>query len=302
MSNILSTKVKFYRNLKDFKFDTTLSSKEQQTMAEKVLNQLKEVDIKGGFLSELSESVIDSLILNGQLDANFANSQGNKAYACNDNVSVEIGGEEHICVNAKSADIFTAYKNAKELDKKLCNKLNFAYSDKFGFLTSNITRVGSGMDLEVKLILPALNKLNAIKSLPKSNEKLIFNIKCLDVASGVYLISTGANLGYTEKQICELTHAYIDKICKLEIEACKQLNDLDTDEVLDSSKRAIAILNNCIKISQDEVYKFVSDILIAVNAKVENDIDSKKLEKILNLNNKNKKEFAKNIQNILNKK
>ena len=301
MSNIVNTKVKFVRNLKDVNFETNIDKLGKTEVLNLCIDATNACNLKGVPLSDMSESVINNLLAREMLEHEFVYNCDTQGCANEDNITVQINSKNHIEIFAKDISIYDAYAKAKEVDKKLCNKLHFAYSDKYGFLAPDIKNIGSGMSIEVKLMLPALNQLNGIKTLPKSNEKLMFNIKCLDFESGLCLISTGANLGYSEKQVCELTQSYIDKVIKLEEAMSKNIAKDNTDEVLDCCARAKAILNYCIKIEPSEVYALIANILIAINAGLEKDIEFDKINKILDSVKyfNNPKELAINIQKIL---
>lgn len=301
MNNLISAKVKFNRNLKDFKFITNSTKSENTKVLNLCLKAMGECDLKAEKLDNINTQIIDSLIQSEKIENDFAINLSSKGYASNDNAFVQINNKNHIEIFSSDTDIFSAYSNAKKVDKMLCNKLHFAYSDKFGFLSPSIKNIGSGMSVECKVMLPALNKINTVKNLPRVNEKLRFEIECLDAKSGLYLISNNENLGYTEKQICELTYSYLDKIIKLEIQTSKALASDDIDEILDSSLRAKAILKNCLKISPNEVNLLISNILIAINAEVENELGYEKVNKLLNELKlfKNQKELAENIQKII---
>jgi len=295
------SRVKFVRNLKGVKFEPNITDLEQKEILKLCLDATTACGLKGSAIGEMSESVVNNLLASDFVENDFVYNHSNHACAQNKNVTVQINGKNHIEILAKDGDIFSAYKNAKQIDKKLCNKLNFAYTDKYGFLTPDIKNIGSGMSVEVKMLLPALSKVDALRKLPNANEKLVFDITCLDRTSGLCVISTRASLGYTEKQICELTNAYIEKIVKLEIETSKNLAK-DIDEILDKSSRAKAILKNCVKLSGAESYILLGDILIAINAGVEREILPEQINKCLNIikiHENNFKTLAKEIQKII---
>lgn len=301
MSNIISTKVKFVRNLQDVKFETNIDNSNKSQVLKLCLEATNACDLKGMPLNDMSESVINNLLTREMIEPEFVYNCNSQGFANLDNVAIQINGKNHIEIFAKNTDIFTSYEKAKEIDKKLCNKLHFAYSDKYGFLTPDIKNLGSGMSVEIKLILPALAQIGALNKLPTINEKLNFDLTCLDRQSGLCVISTIATLGYTERQICELTKDYIDKIEKLEIETSKKLTK-DIDEVTDKLQRAKAILTSCIKIGSAEAYVLLGNILIAINAGVEKEINYNKINEALNcikLYENDFKNLAVNLQKIL---
>ncbi|MBQ7798011.1 MAG: hypothetical protein IJ371_02705 [Clostridia bacterium] len=301
MSNIISTKVKFVRNLKGIKFETHINSIEQKQVLDLCLNAINDCGMKCVSLTDMSEKVIDNLLARDLLEYEFVSSSDNKACANDGDVTIQVNNKNHIEVLAKAHNIYDAYSKAKNMDKKLCNKLHFAYSDKYGFLAPDIKNIGSGMSVEVKLILPAIAHIGALNKLPTVSDKLIFGINCLDTQSGLCVISTKATLGYTEKQICEITQNYIDKIVKLEIETCKNLSN-ESDDMEDKVCRAKAILNYCIKLNEIEAYGLLGNILIGINSGIEKDITSDKINKSLNcikLYKNNFNQLAKEIQKIL---
>lgn len=301
MSNIIWTKVKFSRNLKDSLFTHKMSELEQGNALKLCLETIEACGLKGETINNMSEQTVNNLAGSGMIEKSFLSNSNIKGYASNKKVAVQINGKSHIEIFSKADDIYSAYNEAKKIDKKLCNKLSFSYNDKYGFLNPSIDKVGCGMEISSLILLPALTQIGAIKSLPKSIEKLMFKIETIDETCNLYLIKSGANLGYTEKQICELTKSYIDNIIRCEIEASKTLSK-DADEVLDKCERAIAIINHCIKIDTTELLDLISKILIAVNGGVKQLEDADGVKKIINSinNNLDEKTLAKIIKNNLN--
>ncbi|MBQ8522920.1 MAG: hypothetical protein IJ458_04625 [Clostridia bacterium] len=281
MSNIIYSKVKFVRNLKDCKFETNIYDEQQKEILKLCLNATNACGLKCVPLSEMSKKVVGNLIASDMLEHDFVYASSNQGCAHDNDVTVQINNKNHIEIFSKHHNIYEAYSKAKEVDKKLCNKLHFAYNDKYGFLTPDIKSIGSGMSIETKVILPSLAQIYALDKLPNANEKLVFDLTYLDRQSGLCVIRTRATLGYTEKQICELTKTYIDKLIKLEIETAKKLSN-DSDDVEDKFRRAKAILNNCLKISVSEAYVLLGDILVGFNAGIETQLTSNQINQALN--------------------
>lgn len=304
MSNIVTTKVEFCRNVKGFPFCSKLGDN-QSALLELIFNTCKDVKLATTNLSDVNDEVVDNLKAKFLLDKNFTMNTFS-AFASNltNDAFVEIGNIDHIRIGGLGENIYTAYDKAKKLDKQFCNKLNFMYNDKYGFLTPNLQNIGSGIIVKVYVMLPAITKLNIQSMLKKACEKMMFSV--VNLSNGLYEVCSGANLGLTEKQVLEHTDNYIKKILKLEQEACKQLAQ-NQDEILDKTLRAKAILRSCFLIDTNELCELVGDILIAINSGLENEFSNEKICNLLlnissiNNSNKNNKELAKNIKNILNK-
>lgn len=302
MNNIINTKVKFVRNLHGVGFNTNTTPQTQSQNLKLAIDACSDCGLKAEKLDNLNDNVIENLLASGKLEKKFVKNISHKGYASNEDASVQINGINHIEIFATDLEILDAYSKAKQVDKMLCNKLHFSYSDKYGFLTPEVNNIGSGMTISTLVMLPALNKVNAIKDLPKFSEKLKFTLQPIDTNSGIYLITSGASLGYSEKQICTLTKNYIDNVLKCENEMCKTLC-CDKVEIEDKFLRAKAIINSCIKISLEELYVLIGDILIAINAGLVKDVPDTNLQKLFKATQdekaNNTQHLAKIIKNIL---
>jgi len=289
VSNVLWSKVKFVRNLHGIAFSSKITNKSKADVLKLSIDACSDCGLKSERLDAMSDKVIESLIVNGKLEKDFSANTNNKGYATDGESSVQINGKNHIEIISKDINLYNAYSKSKQIDKQLCNKLHFAYSDKYGFLNPDIKNIGSGMNISILIMLPALSQVNAISRLPKSSERLAFNIEPINIESGMYLITTGASLGYSEKQICQLTENYINNVLKCEVDMCKNIAT-DEAEVLDKSSRAKAIINSCMKITTQELYCLISDILIAINSGLEKDVDAKYIIKLMDCANDVKSE------------
>ena len=300
MSNLIYCKVKFVRNLKDAAFETNITNKQQKDILKLCLTTINDCGFKCVELKDVDNKVIDNLLAHDLIENDFVYTKTNQGYANQDNVTIQINNENHVEIIAKDCDVYNAYKNAKSIDKILCNKIHFAYNDKYGFLTPNVKNIGSGMSVEFKIILPALSQIGVLSKIPRAHEKLRFDIRCIDRQSGLCEITTQATLGYTENQICELTKSYINKIIQLEVETSKKLAE-GNDDVEDKSCRAKAILKYCKKITGSEAYVLLGNILISINSGIEKEITAEQVVKTLScikLYENNFQELAKQIQKI----
>lgn len=302
MNNLISTKIKFIRNLKGYNFQSNISSDAQNQITNICFKALESCNLKPVGLIEMNKKVIDTLLSQDLIEYEFVNNYSNQGVANIDNITIQINGKNHVEILSKNGDILDAYSNAKNIDKKLCTKLNFAYSDKYGFLSPDIKNIGSGISIESKVILPALAHEGVIDKLPNVNDKLAFNIQCIDYKSGLCIITTGATLGYTEKQVCERVQDYINKLVQLEIKTCNDMLSRDKDDMLDKLYRAKAILSSCVKLDCQEAYLLLGHILMGINSGVESCVKVEAINKAIdciNLYKNQPKTLAKTIKDLI---
>lgn len=302
VNNIINTKVKFARNLKGVTFNTNTNTKSLNEVLKLSIDTCNKCGLKAEALSKINEDVLNNLITTNMLERDFVVDKKYKGFAVLNDTTVQINGNNHIEVFSCDEDVLKAYNNAKTVDKILCSKLNFLYSDKYGFLSSELDKIGCGMQTEICVILPALHQSNSVKSLPQYCDKLGFKIYSINNQNAMYLIRSSASLGYSEKQICDMTLQYLDNVIKCEKNACKIIAK-DKVEVLDKSLRAKAIINSCLKITSNELFKLIGDILIAINSGIEDNKTNQQINKLFNaIKNQdlnNQENLAKLIKNIL---
>ena len=141
MNNIVNTKVKFVRNLNGVRFSTKITPKIQAETLDMCLKACNELGWKGESLTNISDNVLQNLLLSNKIEYNFVKHIKNKGYVSIDDVSIQINGLNHIEIFSIKTNIFDAYSNAKQVDKQLCNKLHFSYNDKYGFLSPEIDKI-----------------------------------------------------------------------------------------------------------------------------------------------------------------
>lgn len=104
-----------------------------------------------------------------------------------------------------SLDLSRIYHDANKLDDLIEKNIDYAYSEKWGYLTSFINKVGTGMDLSVTIHLPALSLLygeDRFIQWMKDKHFLVTNFRGEDGIIGhVYHFSNLYSLGVTECQI-----------------------------------------------------------------------------------------------------
>jgi protein arginine kinase len=86
-----------------------------------------------------------------------------------ENICIMINEEDHIRMQVFAAgfDLENLLNLSIELDQKLENLINYAYSEKYGYLTSCLTNIGTGIRASVMVHLPALTITGNINAFVK---------------------------------------------------------------------------------------------------------------------------------------
>ncbi|MBQ3146016.1 MAG: hypothetical protein IJB90_05675 [Clostridia bacterium] len=167
---VYSTRIRFARNIKEIPFVNRYTKKDAIKIIEIVENIISNLGygLRLIKLKDLDDITKLSLVEKHLISPEFAYNKGEiGAIAINDdeNICLMINEEDHIRFQVISSglELENSLNLAIEIDKKLEQLIPYAYNDKYGFLTSCPTNVGTGLRASVMVHLPALAKTGNIK-------------------------------------------------------------------------------------------------------------------------------------------
>lgn len=273
-SIIVSSKVKLSRNLLGFEFPSELAGDE----GIKVLNKLADniLNIDSGFklykMQTLPELDVNIMHEKNLITSSLMDSFGFGAVVLSEDeqVSIMLNEMDHIVETCtlSGLNLIKAYDRLNLIDNQIMSKLDIAYDDTFGFLTSSINDVGTGLKVNVTLFLPALTITGKIKEIVSSLSHQGIKLGKDDefgFDAYTYTISNSQTIGRRENEyVVGITEIAI-KIADMEIRARNELLSVNNiDEIKDKVQRAWGILTNCYKINVSEAKGFLGDIKIGV--------------------------------------
>lgn len=285
-----STRIRFARNLNDFKFNL-----KKQEDIEKIENMVKENLFAIGYglkflkLKDMDDITKMSLVEKNLISPEFIlnkNETGSILINDEENICIMIGEEDHLRIQVFSSglDLENTLNLAVELDEKIDEVLHYSKSKKYGYLTSCPSNVGTGLRASVMVHLPALSKTGNTKRVLEAISNFGMNIRGVygensESSGDMYQISNKQTLGITEKEIIENMQVIVEKIIKQERKARKILADNSID-LEDEIYRSYGILSNCRKISSDETRELLSDIKLGVDLGILQELTDSKVQKM----------------------
>lgn len=274
-SIIVSSKIKLLRNLAGFTFPSMIDEEDGikvlNKVAETVLKIKKDYKIyKVSSLPELDINVMreKKLVTSKLIDAfNF----GAVILSNDETVSVMINESDHIVeqVNLVGFNLMKAFEVISNLDDQIVSKLDIAFDNSIGYLTSNINNVGTGLKASITMFLPALSLSGAIKDIISKIQIQGFEVNSInedeDNHTYFYTFSNFYTIGKKENElVVRLTELAI-QIANRELIARKELLSYNKlDNITDMVYRAWGILTNCYKISEDEAIKLLGELKIGI--------------------------------------
>src|SRR5579884_3752878 len=275
---VISSRIRLARNLAAFPF-TNRSSCYQKAEIESLLrdriNKL-ELSPKLGYVNVPSLSILDRqfLVERQLISRELAAAEGPRGVALGpqETVSLMVNEEDHLRLQVMRSG-FTLDETWQEIDRVddlLEQRVTYAFSDEFGYLTACPTNVGTGMRASVMLHLPALEHTKQIEKVFRALQKINLAVRGLygegSRASGeFYQISNQVTLGKAETTILNEIREVIPQIITYEREARKTLVRETKQALQDRVSRAYGTLCSATMMTSEETMDLLSSVRLGVN-------------------------------------
>jgi len=205
---VLTTRIRLARNVKGYKFTNNMLDREKQELLDKIKNNLKEkyTILELNNIDEVTKkSLVEKHIISKEL---LLSNNTALLMSEDNNLVTMINEEDHFRIQSfkSGLDIESAYNNIIQMDKNISEKIEYAYSNDYGYITACPTCIGTGMRVSVMLSLPALEKIGAL-------DKVFYEISNLGISirgmygentkgeGSIYQISNQKTLGIKEEDI-----------------------------------------------------------------------------------------------------
>ena len=286
---VKSTRINLKRNIKNYKFH--LDDLELKELEKKIEDNIYAIGYGLKFLKlkDMDEITKKSLVEKNLISPTFLVKKGETgSILINDdeNICIMIGGDDHLNIQVFSSglELENTLNLAIEIEEKIGEILGFSINKKYGYLTSRLVDLGTGLRASVMAHLPALVKTgNIVKMLDVVRD---FNMevtgeygKTTKDQEYIYQISNKQTLGITEKEIINNLKVIIKKLEEQERTARKMLTK-DSVELEDMVFRSYGILTNCRKISSEEAKELLSNIKLGVDLGILDNLDDLKVQKL----------------------
>ena len=274
-SIVLSTRVRLARNLTQFPFPARLDTEKRKQIGEIVkttLDNNNEIDLGFIDMSTLTASQAVSFAEKFVISPEFASESSGRSLLVSDDeeVSVMVCEEDHIRIRVikSGLDLDGAFAEAEKIEAALEEKLDFAFSEKLGYLTQCPTNLGTGMRASVMLHLPALSHKGTIHRLATTVAKLGLTLRGFYASSGeisghIYQLSNQVTMGISEKAALSNLSSIALQIVSQEKQARALL--VKQEDFIDRIYRSYGILKSAYKLTSDELINLISFVQVGVS-------------------------------------
>ena len=202
------------RNLADLPFPGRASDDELDGVLERVLGAMEGHDIfrAGQFLTieHLEPRVVRFLVERRLITPEMERARGPRGVWVSDDqtMSLMVNGLDHVRLQVRSSacNLGEVWSRLNHADDLLAHSLDFAFHEKFGYLSAALAEIGTGFRLAVTMHLPGLAMSNRLVT---ENQQMRETGHCIDGLFGsvgdglgeVFIVGNTATLGRSEEEI-----------------------------------------------------------------------------------------------------
>lgn len=270
---VISSRIRLARNLKKYPFPSRLSVQTAGEMKNELHGLLKEYPHETfDFLDMKNVSSVQAgaMMEEHLISPEFAR-QGERSALLlgrSKTLSVMINEEDHLRIQAMRSGfcLDELYGEIDRLDDYIDDKVEYAFSEKYGYLTACPTNLGTGIRASVMLHLPALTRRGLMERVIHSVSQVGITVRGLygegtQAGACLYQVSNSYSLGSSEAETVALLKRIVAQICESEQKAREhQFPDLRSrDELF----RAYGILKECRMLTSAEFRNLYSKVRLA---------------------------------------
>lgn len=290
---VMSSRVRLARNLDKIPFTHWANKREKEEVLESLKNAFRDNEyLKDGiFLLMKDLDEIDRLFLLERhlVSHEFIQKTNSKGViiSINEAISGMINEEDHLRLQVMQSgfNIWEAFEIAQKIDQYLSERLNFAFSSEWGYLTACPTNVGTGLRASVMVHLPMLVFTKQINKVLQAITRLGLTARGFygegtEATGNFFQISNQVTLGQREEEIVDNLEKIITQVVEYEQSARQMVMVQDKERITDRIWRAYGVLKNAYIISSNETIELLSHVRLGVDLGIIKDISRRQLNEL----------------------
>ena len=289
---MISTRVRLARNISGYPFAGKLSPADGEKIIDLVWAALAPIskDFTLYKTHKLSPIKQQALIEKHLISPDLTGGNFPRAAIINkeESVSIMVNEEDHIRIQCLVPGFApdAAWDMANRIDDLLGEYLDFAFHEKYGYLTSCPTNTGTGLRISAMVHLPAIAVSGRISGLLSQAAKSGMTVRGLygegsDAQGNFYQISNQVTLGASEEDLIERFNKVVSSVCEVEASLRKQIAQDVPAKLIDRIMRSYGALSYAYMISGKEMLNLISDVRFGIYLGILKPIPFEKLTSLM---------------------
>lgn len=277
---VLSSRIRLARSFKKYTFPTLFRHEEASEVITNIEAALADAAIEKNVsleilkMDELQLLQKQVLVEKHLISPHLANDSSHGAVVLTEteDVSMMINEEDHIRIQClfPGLQLKEALWKANMYDDFLENKIDYAFDETYGYLTSCPTNVGTGMRASVMVHLPGLILTRQMNRIVPAINQLGLVVRGIygegsEALGNIFQLSNQITLGKAEEEIVEDLTSVVHQIIAQERSAREALVKTSNIQLEDRVYRSYGVLSNSRIIETKEAARCLSDLRLGID-------------------------------------
>jgi len=277
---IVSSRVRLARNLAEYPFPILATDSQAKELRDKVHQALRVPgwEAYGRFhivnLEQLTPLEKRVMVEKHLLSPALAEESryGGLIYSEDESVSIMINEEDHLRIQClfSGKQLRQALQRAMNVDDLMEQTLVYAFDEKWGYLTSCPTNVGTGIRASVMIHLPGLVLTQQINRVLAAISKVGLVVRGIygegsEAQGNLFQISNQITLGLSEEEIIDNIDRVVSQIVRQERAAREHLLQNSREKLADRVYRSLGVLTHARIIDSKEAAERISDVKLGID-------------------------------------
>ncbi|NMB44320.1 MAG: protein arginine kinase [Clostridiales bacterium] len=289
---VISSRVRLARNLTNYPFSQKLTRAEADKLINEVIKTIPLLEkrlsknISGYTLSSIKENEKNAMVERHVVSPQLIQKKQSAGLLLSEDekISIMINEEDHLRIQSitNGMNINEAFVAANKVDDILSESLDYAFHDKYGYLTSCPTNLGTGIRASYMLFLPALTLTNSITKMAEELSKYGITLRGTygegtKTIGYLYQISNQKTLGRTEEEIIAGLNEIVEQVVSQERSQRESYIKKNFHDVEDRIYRSYGVLKYARVLTSSDALTLLAQIKLGI------DTNLIKLEKDCNI-------------------
>ena len=291
---VLSSRARLARNVAGFGFLTRAGAAErrdiERAMRESVMEAGLADDLIYAPMHEMDDVSRRVLLERHLVSREMVAGDGERGVAVgrHETLSIMVNEEDHLRLQTLCGgfDLDAVWSAVDEADDRLAERVTYAFSEEFGYLTACPTNVGTGLRVSVMLHLPAMVMSRHIEKVFNAVAKLNLVVRGLygegtQAVGDLYQVSNQHTLGRAEEDLVRNLAAVVPQVVDYERQVRDAMLQQGRVQTEDQVWRAFGILSSARSIASEETLYLLSRVRLGVGTGMITEVDMNTLNRLL---------------------
>ncbi len=289
---VVSTRLRIARNIEDYRFPDFMSIDESNAVTNKVLDAMKSSDDIYNFyrINDLNNTERNVFVEEHLISPSLIETSKNASFLlrCDEKATIMINEEDHIRIQVllPGFDIEKGWNISSSIDDLLEERIEYSFDEKFGYLTSCPTNVGTGLRASVMVHLPCIAVIGHLNEIIEGLRKIGLTTRGLygegsKALGHFFQISNQTTLGESEEDIIKKLTKVVYQIVNRERSTRDYMLNKRKLEFEDRVFRSLGILNYSRLITSTEAMTHLSNVKLGCDMGIIKNMNSKDIVKLM---------------------